>query len=86
MYVLGDFFLVASSEYKIVKSVLFMSLHSQPFLPGDSHLSHGLREVGGDGSEAPSSTVHNVVAAGTHRGTGAGRQAAGLNEGTAAVA
>lgn len=56
------------------------------FLLGYSHLSHGFRQVGGDGSEAPPSTVNDVVAAGTHRRTGAGRQAARLNEGTAAVA
>lgn len=51
-----------------------------------SHLSHGLRQVGGDGSEAPPSAVHDVVAAGTHGRTGAWRQAARLNEGAVAMA
>lgn len=65
-------------------------LHLQPpgrlFLPAvDSHLSHGLGQVGGDGRQAPPTTVHDVVAAGAHGRTGAGRQAARLDEGAAAV-
>lgn len=53
---------------------------------GYSHLSHGLGQVCRDGSEAPPTTVHDVVAAGAHRRTGARSQAARLNEGAAAVA
>lgn len=45
------------------------------------HFSHAVRQVGRDSGEAFPSTVHNVVAAGAHGGTGASADAARLQAG-----
>lgn len=42
-----------------------------------SHLRHGLRQVGRDGSETFATTVHDAIAAGAHGRAGAGGQGAG---------
>lgn len=51
----------------------------------NSHLRHGLGQVGGDSCQAPPTTVHDVVTAGAHGGAGTRCQAAGLHEGAAAT-